>query len=134
MDLTGNKDPKSYISLFSTSPGELTKEAEQINEGFKCGDDYGVDFVTFKAKYACRASAGNELGWTTSDLPSLRHNGYSNGDKRISHVTVETKSSTRWALAINFEEIEDFALIGLSNSTIKILDFQTTFNQHIYVL
>ena len=101
--------------MFSTTPGKLTKEVEQINEGFSCGRDKVIDFVTFSVKYGCWAYNDNEGGWGKSDLPLLHINSDTNGDKRITHVLIDTKSSTRWALAINFKEIEDFAVKGMSN-------------------
>ena len=41
------QDPRSYMSLFSTTPGNLKKEVEQINEGFVCGRDKVLDLLLF---------------------------------------------------------------------------------------
>ncbi|EXC48064.1 Endoplasmic reticulum metallopeptidase 1 [Morus notabilis] len=116
VDSTGKEDPSSFVSIFSTTPGKLTKEVEQVNEGFICGRDKVVDFVTFSVKYGCWAYNENEDGWSKSDVPLLNVDSDTNQHKRITQVSIDTKSSTRWSLAINFEEIEDFALKDAGNS------------------
>lgn len=115
MDTTGKQDPSSYVSMFSSTPGKLTKEVEHINEGFICGRDKVVDFVTFSVKYGCWAHNDAELGWSKSELPLLHIDNDTQGNKRTTQVLIDTKSSTRWSLAINFKEIEDFTLKGTSD-------------------
>ncbi|KAI4351377.1 hypothetical protein L6164_005747 [Bauhinia variegata] len=102
--------PMSYVSLFSSTPGKLTKEIEQIEEGFVCGKDKAVDFVTFSVKYGCWTYNDTKEGWSESDIPALRIDSDAKGDKRATQVSINTKASVRWALAINMEEIEDFRL------------------------
>lgn len=113
VDTTGKQDPSSFVSLFSTTPGKLTKEVEQINEGLKCGRDKVVDFVTFSVRYGCWGDNDAEAGWSKSELPLLHVDSDSHENKRITQVLIDTRSSTRWSLAINFKEIKDFALKGM---------------------
>ncbi|CAA0806367.1 Zn-dependent exopeptidases superfamily protein, partial [Striga hermonthica] len=64
VDTTGeNREPVSYISLFSTTPGNLNKEANDIGEGFVCGKDKHIDFVTFSVNYSCWSDKNAETGW-----------------------------------------------------------------------
>ncbi|KAE8679447.1 protein ROOT PRIMORDIUM DEFECTIVE 1-like [Hibiscus syriacus] len=81
VDTTGRfgENPTSYISLFSFTPGVLTKEVEEIKEG----DGMSPIFPHWKLLKT-------------------------NGDKRITRVEIDTKRSIRWFLSINTEEIEDF--------------------------
>lgn len=113
MDATGrnveHKQPDSYISFFSTTPGKLTKEIEHIGEGFVCGRENSTDFVTFKTSYSCWTK-GNSVD--TSDIPTLKVETDSKTDERLTQVTIDTKASTRWSLAINTNKIEDFRLKG----------------------
>lgn len=117
VDTTGgdgeNQDPSSYISLFSNTPGKLTKEVEQIKEGFICGRDRVIDFVTFSVKYGCWTYDDTKTGWSKSDIPTLHVASDTKGDDRITRVSIDTKVSTRWSLAINTKEIEDFKLTGI---------------------
>lgn len=114
MDSTGKHDPISYVSLFSNTPGKLTKEAEQINEGLVCGRDKVVDFITFSVKYGCWTYNGTEDGWSKSEIPLLHvANDVKENEERNTKVLIDTKGSTRWSLAINTEEIKDFTLIGI---------------------
>ncbi|KAF8402754.1 hypothetical protein HHK36_010844 [Tetracentron sinense] len=106
------QDPISYISLFSMTPGKLTNEVEHIREGFVCGKEKVLDFVTFKVNYGCWTSDDTGSGWTKSDIPTLHVERDSKGDSRMTQVSIETKLSTRWSLAINTEEIEDFEFEG----------------------
>ncbi|KAJ1406406.1 Peptidase M28 [Sesbania bispinosa] len=120
VDATGRIDerqnPASYVSLFSTTPGNLNKEVEQINEGFVCGKDKAVDFVTFSVKYGCWTYNDTMSGWSETDIPTMQVNGDAKGNGRITQVSINTKDSVRWVLAINTEEIEDFKLKDTRNS------------------
>ncbi|PON50933.1 Peptidase M [Trema orientale] len=115
VDTSEKQEPSSFVSIFSATPGKLTKEIEHINEGFICGRDKAVDFVTFSVKYGCWAHKDTEEGWSKSELPLLHVDSDTHGNKRITQVSIDTKSSTRWSLAINFKEIEDFALEDAGN-------------------
>ncbi|XP_062092936.1 uncharacterized protein LOC133798581 [Humulus lupulus] len=110
VDTTGKQDPVSFVSMFSATPGKLTKEVELINEGFLCGRDKVVDFVTFSVKYGCWTQNDAEGGWSKSELPLLHIDSDTQGKKRVTQVLLDTRLSTRWTLAINFKEIGDFAL------------------------
>ncbi|ESQ55900.1 hypothetical protein EUTSA_v10024352mg [Eutrema salsugineum] len=104
---TSGEDPVSFISLFSNTPGNLNMEAEQIKEGFKCGRDNKVDFVSFEAKYSCVTKKNAEAGWDKNDIPVLR---VVDDKERVIAVSMDTGGSTRWTLGIDMEEIEDFTL------------------------
>ncbi|XP_028782122.1 endoplasmic reticulum metallopeptidase 1 [Neltuma alba] len=120
VDATGNfaegKQNISYVSLFSTTPGKLMKEVEQIQEGFVCGRDKEVDFVTFSVKYGCWTYNDTEGGWSESEIPKLHVDSDAKGDQRATRVSIDTKGSVRWVLAINTEEIEDFKFTDTENS------------------
>ncbi|XP_028773606.1 endoplasmic reticulum metallopeptidase 1 [Neltuma alba] len=120
VDATGNfaegKQNISYVSLFSTTPGKLMKEVEQIQEGFVCGRDKQVDFVTFSVKYGCWTYNDTEGGWSESEIPKLHVDSDAKGDQRATRVSIDTKGSVRWVLAINTEEIEDFKFTDTENS------------------
>ena len=100
------------MSLFSTTPGKLVKEVEQIQEGFVCGRDKEVDFVTFSVKYGCLTYKDAESDWSESEIPKLHVDNDAKGEERITRVLIDTKGSVRWVLAINTEEIEDFKFEG----------------------
>ncbi|KAL4325447.1 hypothetical protein GQ457_11G008880 [Hibiscus cannabinus] len=111
VDTTGRfgENPSSYISLFSFTPGVLTKEVEEIKEGFICSRHKAIDYVTFSVTYGCLTFDDTEEGWDESDIPVLKVVKDTNGgDKRITRVAIDTKRSIRWFLSINTEEIEDF--------------------------
>jgi hypothetical protein len=110
----GNTEPSSYISLFSNTPGKLTKEMMDLGgEEFSCGRNMSVDFVTFTVKYGCRSYKGANTGWSNSEVPVLHVESDSATDgARRTVVSVDTKSSTRWTLAINRQEIDDFTVEG----------------------
>ncbi|KAK8611128.1 hypothetical protein V6N13_131190 [Hibiscus sabdariffa] len=111
VDTTGRfgENPSSYISLFSFTPGVLTKEVEEIKEGFVCSRHKAIDYVTFSVTYGCLTFDDTEEGWDESDIPILKVVKDTNGgDKRITRVAIDTKRSIRWFLSINTEEIEDF--------------------------
>lgn len=117
VDTTGRyegKEASSYISLFSTTPGKLTKEVENIGEGLVCGRDKIIDFVTFSVHYGCVAQNDMKSGWSESDIPTLHvEKDMVEDDDRTTEVIIDTKISTRWSLAINMNEIEDFRLKGI---------------------
>ncbi|XP_048135040.1 endoplasmic reticulum metallopeptidase 1 isoform X2 [Rhodamnia argentea] len=133
VDATINKQeqPDSYVSFFSTTPGKLTKEVEQIGGGFTCGRDKVVDLVTFSVKYGCWSYDDTEGGWSKTDIPTLLVINDGKGDKRITEVSLDTKSSTRWVLAVNTEYIEDFKLEGNSEELIPLHDKSSVDGWHI---
>ncbi|KAL6501104.1 hypothetical protein OROHE_025301 [Orobanche hederae] len=106
----GNLEPVSYISLFSTTPGNLNKEANEIGEGFICGKDRHLDFVTFSVDYGCWTDKNAQNGWIKSDIPIIHVEKDSEGEIRETQVSIDTKVSTRWCLGINTEEIDDFQM------------------------
>ncbi|KAL0538573.1 hypothetical protein IC582_022721 [Cucumis melo] len=108
----GERDPVSYVSLFSTTPGKLTREIEHINEGFTCGRDKPIDYVTFSVNYGCWTHEDGEDGWDMSDIPSLLVDSNVSNNGRITNILIDTKGSTRWSLGINTDEIEDFKFKG----------------------
>lgn len=116
VDATGRLDerhnPVSYVSLFSTTPGNLNKEVEQIDESFVCGRDKTVDFVTFSVKYGCWTYNDTTSGWSEADIPTMHVDSDAKENGRVTQVSIDTKDSVRWVLAINTEEIEDFKLKG----------------------
>ncbi|KMS95274.1 hypothetical protein BVRB_009830 [Beta vulgaris subsp. vulgaris] len=105
--LYGNaKDLSSYVSLFSSTPGNLNKEIEQLKEGFVCGREKALDFVTFSVKYGCLTYNETESGWSDLDIPIFEVK----SDKKmdLTEVSIDTKVSTRWSIAINTDQIADF--------------------------
>ncbi|KAL2465111.1 Zn-dependent exopeptidase superfamily protein [Abeliophyllum distichum] len=114
VDTTGTDseklEPVSYVSLFSTTPGNLIKEADQIGEGFVCGRDRLQEFVTFSVSYSCWTDKGAESGWVASDIPAIHVEKDTKEDNRITQILIDTKLSTRWSLGINTKQIEDFQL------------------------
>lgn len=120
VDATGKLDekhtPVSYVSLFSNTPGNLNKEVEQINESFVCGKDKPIDFVTFSVKYGCRTYNNTVSGWSEADIPTMHVESDAKENGRITQVSINTKDSLRWVLAINTEEIVDFTLTDARNS------------------
>ncbi|KAM7504429.1 hypothetical protein LguiB_003333 [Lonicera macranthoides] len=121
----------SYVSLFSLTPGKLTKEAEQIGEGFVCGREGVLDFVTFTVKYSCWTHDNVETGWNKFDIPTLHVASDVKEDERVTKVIIDTKISTRWTLAINTEEIEDFRLKEDSGELIPLDDKSSADGWHI---
>lgn len=108
----GKQDPLSYVSLFSTTPGKLTRETEHIKEGFTCGRDKPIDYVTFSVDYGCWTHGEGEDGWDVSDVPLLLVNNDISSNGRITTILIDTKGSTRWSLGINTDEIGDFKFKG----------------------
>nr|XP_043609815.1 endoplasmic reticulum metallopeptidase 1 isoform X2 [Erigeron canadensis] len=109
------KEPSSYISFFSTTPGKLTKEIQHIGEGFECGRENVADFVTFTTTYSCWTKDDSVIGWSKSDIPTLNVERDLRTGERVTQVTLDTKASTRWSLAINTNKIEDFRLKDVEN-------------------
>ncbi|CAN6249394.1 unnamed protein product [Urochloa humidicola] len=108
----GNREPLSYISLFSNTPGKLTKELVDLgDEEFFCGRNMTTDFVTFTIKYGCWSYKESSSGWSKSEAPVLLVESDSVTDgARQTVISVDTKSSTRWSLGINKQEIDDFTV------------------------
>lgn len=90
----------------------MNKEVEQIDQGFVCGRDKTVDFVAFSVKYGCWTYNDTTSGWSESDIPTMHVDSDAKGNGRITQVSINTKGSVRWVLAINTEEIEDFEFKG----------------------
>ncbi|KAL0403477.1 UNVERIFIED_CONTAM: Vacuolar membrane protease [Sesamum radiatum] len=112
----GKLEPVSYISLFSTTPGNLIKEADHIGEGFVCGADRHLDFVTFSVNYSCWTHKGAATGWLESDIPTIHVDKDVKGESRETQISINTRASTRWSLAINTREIDDFQLKDTDSS------------------
>lgn len=114
VDATGvngrNSEPVSYISMFSTTSGNLNKEADHIGEGFVCGRDRYLDFVTFSVNYSCWTVKSAETGWLKSDVPAIHVTKDTRGESRETQIVIDTRISTRWSLGINTIEIEDFQM------------------------
>lgn len=122
INVVGEQEPSAFVSLFSTTPGNLNKEAEQIG-GMVCGKDKQLDFVTFSVNYSCWTTdkkVNAKTGWEKSDIPLLHVEQDMNKETRVTQVLIDTKVSTRWSLAINTKEIEDFQLKGTPNIYIYI--------------
>ncbi|XP_059628313.1 uncharacterized protein LOC132271067 isoform X2 [Cornus florida] len=126
-----NLEPDSYISLFSTTPGKLTKEAEQIGEGFVCGREKILDFVTFSVQYGCWSHQDAGSGWSESDIPTLHVDSDIKGYDRITQVSIDTKVSTRWSLKINTKEIMDFNIKDNSEELVPLGDKNSIKGWHI---
>lgn len=110
MDTSG-QDQVAFISLFSNTPGNLNMEAEQIKEGFRCGRENKIDFVSFEAKYSCVTKKDAEVGWDEHDIPVLHViNDKENNERRVIAVSMNTGGSSRWTLRIDMEKLEDFTL------------------------
>ncbi|KAK6144774.1 hypothetical protein DH2020_021594 [Rehmannia glutinosa] len=117
VDATGeNAEPVSYISLFSTTPGNLIKEADAIGEGFVCGKDRHSDFVTFAVSYSCWTDKNAETGWLKSDIPAIHVEKDTKAESRETQISIDTRVSTRWSLGINTREIEEFQLKDAESS------------------
>lgn len=126
----GEQGPQSFVSLFSTTPGNLNKEAEEIG-GLVCGKDKQLDFVTFSVNYSCWTDKDAKIGWEKSDIPLLHVEQDINKESRITEVLVDTKVSTRWSLAINAEEIEDFQLKDNSEELVPVGSMSSVDGWHI---
>jgi hypothetical protein len=113
----GNTEPLPYISLFSNTPGKLTKELVHLeDEDFFCGRNMSIDFVTFTMKYGCWSYKESNTGWSKPEVPVLLVESDSVTDGvRQTVISVDTKSSTRWSLGINKQEVDDFTVRGELN-------------------
>ncbi|KAL8533112.1 hypothetical protein ACS0TY_009384 [Phlomoides rotata] len=122
VDATGinDREPVSYISLFSTTPGNLNKEADQIGEGFVCGRDKHIDFITFAVNYSCWSDKNSGTGWLKSDVPAILVEKDAKGGNRETQISIDTRVSTRWSLGINTNEIEDFQLTDTESFEVLI--------------
>ncbi|XP_071934908.1 uncharacterized protein [Coffea arabica] len=112
----GKQEPDSYVSLFSTTPGNLIKEAEKIGKKMVCGKDKMPDFVSFSVNYSCWIDEDVLAGWDKSDIPAIHVERDMMDENRITEISLDTKFSTRWTLGINMEEIEDFQLKDVGES------------------
>ncbi|KAI3849724.1 hypothetical protein MKW98_026638 [Papaver atlanticum] len=111
----------SYISMFSQTPGKLVKELEHLNdEGFVCGKAKVTDFVAFTVNYGCWSSKDTEKGWSESEIPTIKAKNDRVKDETITEVSIDTKLSTRWILAINTNEIDDFKIEVNSKELVQI--------------
>lgn len=117
----GKPEPSSYVALYSTTPGKLTKEVEQIKEGFVCGRDKVIDFVTLSMEYGCLTYDDTDDGWSQSDIPTIHVVSDNKGSERITQLSVDTKGSVRWSIAINAKEIEDYTFKGNPTSPIILI-------------
>ncbi|KFK29147.1 hypothetical protein AALP_AA7G095000 [Arabis alpina] len=108
---TSGQDQVSFILLFSNTPGNLNMEAEQIKEGFRCGRENKIDFVSFEAKYSCVTENDAGLGWDKQDVPVLRviNDNWEN-EGRATTVSMNAGGSTRWTLGLDMEQLQDFTL------------------------
>ncbi|XP_021717686.1 endoplasmic reticulum metallopeptidase 1-like isoform X2 [Chenopodium quinoa] len=102
------RDPTSYVSFFSSTPGNLDREIEQIKEGFECGREKVVDFVTFSVNYGCFSYNETEQGWSDLDIPKIEVKSDRKMDLRVTELSIDTKVSTRWSIAINTDEVANF--------------------------
>lgn len=99
----------SFISLFSSTPGKMDKVAEEIG-GLTCGNDKTIDFVTFSVTYGCWTDGGVTKSYKLrSRTPTLVQH---HTNHTITKVSMDMKSSTRWALGINTNEVKGFQLEG----------------------
>ncbi|XAR72115.1 hypothetical protein NMG60_11018634 [Bertholletia excelsa] len=127
----GMQDPSSYISLFSLTPGRLTSEVDQIGEGFVCGRDKVIDFVTFTVKYGCWTKDDVEEGWSESDIPKMNVESDIKDGDRTTLISIDTRVSTRWSLAINTKVIEDFEFKDNSDELIPLGEKSSADGWHI---
>ncbi|XP_037480021.1 endoplasmic reticulum metallopeptidase 1-like [Triticum dicoccoides] len=118
----GSTEPLSYVSLFSHTPGKLTQELMELRgEEFSCGRNMTIDFATFTMMYGCRSYKWSNIGWSKSEVPMLHvESDSSTDDARRTIVSIDTKSSTRWSLAINKQEIDDFTIHVDSNKLVHL--------------
>ena len=94
-----------------------------------------VDFVTFTVKYGCRSYKRSNTGWSKSEVPVLHvESDYEAHDARMTVVSVDTKSSTRWSLAINMHEVDDFTVQGElpRNRSIKLGEVDKRYSAFVF--
>ncbi|GER43233.1 endoplasmic reticulum metallopeptidase 1, partial [Striga asiatica] len=64
----------------------LNKEAHDIGEGFVCGKDKHLDFVTFSVNYSCWSDKNAEKGWAKFDIPTIHVDEDSKGESRFTQI------------------------------------------------
>ncbi|CAA6655257.1 unnamed protein product [Spirodela intermedia] len=113
-------NPASYVSLFSNTPGKLEREIEAMKgEEFSCGRSRVLDLVTFDRVEPWRH-------------PLLRVESDAVADNaRVTRISIDTRTSTRWSLAINTEEIEDFTFGGESEALVPLDKKTSVGGRHI---
>lgn len=121
------KDVNSFVSLFSSTPGDLNKEVEQIKEGLECGREKVIDFVTFSVKYGCLTYDGSESGWSDIDIPKIDVISDTKTDARVTKVSIDTRVSKRWSMAINTDEVADFEFRGTYNTFQELYSINISF-------
>ncbi|WOL04268.1 hypothetical protein Cni_G12989 [Canna indica] len=128
-----NQEASSFISLFSYTPGKLIEEVKNLKEeGFTCGWNKTVDFVSFTVKYGCWSSKVSESEWSNSDFPILHVEQDSvTSEFRVTRVFMDTKVSKRWSLAINREQIRDFRFEADSQELVPLGDKSEVNGWHI---
>ncbi|CAA7390467.1 unnamed protein product [Spirodela intermedia] len=126
-------NPASYVSLFSNTPGKLEREIEAMKgEEFSCGRSRVLDLVTFDVEYGCWSSKDSREGWSRGDIPLLRVESDAVADNaRVTRISIDTRTSTRWSLAINTEEIEDFTFGGESEALVPLDKKTSVGGRHI---
>uniref|UniRef100_A0A2N9F291 Vacuolar membrane protease n=1 Tax=Fagus sylvatica TaxID=28930 RepID=A0A2N9F291_FAGSY len=82
----GKQNTSSYVSLFSTTPGKLNNESSMVVG----------PMMTLK------------MGGVNQIFPCFMSIGILSRNTRMTRVSVDTKGSIRWVLAVNTEEVEDF--------------------------
>lgn len=113
VDISG-EEQVLFILLFLNISGNLNVEVEQIKEGFRCGRDNKVDFVSFEVKYGCVSKKDVEVGWDKSDVLVLcvvnEEKGRGDDERRIIAVSMEIGGLLWWIFGIDMEVVEDFIL------------------------
>ncbi|KAF3772440.1 hypothetical protein EJ110_NYTH57919 [Nymphaea thermarum] len=128
----GLQNPVSYVSLSSLTPGKLTKEVKNLHsEGFICGEGRIVDLVTFTIHYGCTSFDNSEAGWSESEIPTMHVESDTKGNDRVTVVSIDAGISTRWFLAINTKEIQNFKLEGASGVLVPRSDKSDVDGWHI---
>ncbi|KAK1307985.1 hypothetical protein QJS10_CPA09g02079 [Acorus calamus] len=92
------------------------------DEGIVCEKARILDLVTFTVEYGCWSTEESESGWSKEDIPLLHVESDLTGESRKTVVSIDTKVSNRWALAINTKEIEDFKLEGNEEEMVPVGD------------
>lgn len=89
-----------------------------MREEFTCGRDKVIDFVGFSVNYGCWSYIDTEEGWSKSEIPTMHVDNDTKENERITQVSIDTKGSTRWSLAINTNEIADFEFSGITHGVL----------------
>ncbi|GLT68007.1 hypothetical protein SLA2020_402720 [Shorea laevis] len=82
-------------------------------------------------KYGCWTYDDTKGGWSKSDIPTFHIDSDTKSSERITQVSVDTKGSIRWVLAINTEEIEDFKFKVNSEELVPLGDKSSADGWHI---